>query len=93
MALLVIVAALFSFLNAGERVTLDLGFAVLYRISLVGLIFSAFLLGMIIMFLFGLRYDRRVRDALREQSARTPPPRDAYRSHQDHTSTPTQPPE
>ena len=49
-----------------DRVTLDLGFTVLYQISLVGLVFGSFLLGMVAMFLFGLRYDRKVREALRE---------------------------
>lgn len=69
-ALLVVVAAFFSFMNAGERVTLHVGFTVIYRISLVGLVFAAFLLGMITMFLFGLYHDRRIRSALREQEAR-----------------------
>jgi hypothetical protein len=79
-ALLVMVAAFFSFLNAGERVTLHVGFVTLYRISLVGLVFGAFLLGMVSMFLFGLGYDRRVRAALREQYNRRPPP-GAYPMH------------
>lgn len=65
-ALLVLVAGLFSFLNAGELVSLNVGFTVIYRISLVGLVFTAFLLGMVAMFLFGLSHDRRIRDALRE---------------------------
>jgi len=69
-ASLAILAAFFSFLNSNERVTLDVGFTVLYRISLVGLVFGSFLLGMIAMFLFGLRYDRKVRDALREHGTR-----------------------
>lgn len=64
---LVLVSGLFSFLNAGERVTLNMGVTTLYRISLVGLIFIAFLLGMLTMFLFGLRQDRRVRRALQAQ--------------------------
>ena len=66
---LVLVAGFFSFLNTGERVTVNLGFTVLYRLSLVGLVFGVFLLGMITMFLFGLRHDRRVRDSLRGQYA------------------------
>jgi hypothetical protein len=83
----VLFATLFSFLNAGERVTLNLGFTILYRISLVGLVFAAFLLGMFSMFLFSLRHDRRVREALmerererrlleRELSTYNPPPPD-----------------
>jgi hypothetical protein len=43
-------------------------------------VFGAFLLGMISMFLFGLRYDRRVRAALREQYQRAPPP-NSYSMH------------
>ncbi len=69
-ASLVLAAAAFSFLNSRERVTLDVGFTTLYQISLVGLVFGSFLMGMIAMFLFGLRYDRRVRDALRDHSVR-----------------------
>ena len=72
-AALVAAAALFSFLNSGERITLNVGFTVIYRISLVGLVFGAFLLGMIAMFLFGLRHDRRIREALREQYYRRGP--------------------
>lgn len=65
--LLVLIAALFSFLNAGERATVNLGYTVMYRVSLVGLVFIVFLLGMVAMFLFSLAYDRKVRAALREQ--------------------------
>src|SRR5690606_14630974 len=79
-AILVIVAAFFSFLNAGERAALNLGFTTVYRISLVALVFGAFLLGMVTMFVFGLRYDRRVRDALR-QGPDMPSHRDPYRDH------------
>jgi hypothetical protein len=71
-AALVAAAGVFSFLNSGERVTVNVGVATLYRISLVGLVFGAFLLGMVAMFLFGLRYDRRVREVLRQQSLRQP---------------------
>jgi len=69
-AVLVLIAALFSFLNSSARVTLDVGFTELYQISLVGLVFGSFLLGMIAMFLFGLRYDRKVRDTLRDHARR-----------------------
>jgi hypothetical protein len=68
-AVLVLAAAFFSFLNAGERVTLDLGFTVFYRISLVGLVFISFLLGMISMFFFSLHHDRQVRDFLRRRQS------------------------
>ena len=68
--LLILVAAIFSFLNADERIAINLGFTTLYRLSLVGVVFSVFLLGMLTMFLFGLRHDRAVRDALRTQGYR-----------------------
>lgn len=67
-AALVLTAAAFTFLNAGERVSLNLGFTILYRISLVGLVFAVFLVGMITMFLFGLRQDRRIRAMLRDRA-------------------------
>ncbi len=59
-------AALFASFNAGERVALNLGYTILYRVPLVPLIFLAFLVGMTTMFLLGLRHDLRVRRALRE---------------------------
>jgi hypothetical protein len=73
---LVLAAGFFSFLNAGERITLNLGFAVLYRISLVGLVFISFLLGMISMFLFSLHHDRQVRDFIRRRQS--PPSRSDF---------------
>ncbi|HEX6926166.1 MAG TPA: LapA family protein [Longimicrobiaceae bacterium] len=66
LALIALLAALFASFNTGERVALDLGFTTLYRVPLVPLIFLAFLLGMVTMFLVGLRHDLRVRRALRE---------------------------
>lgn len=65
---LFVAAAVFSFLNGGERVSLNVGVTTLYRISLVGLIFVVFLLGMVTMFIFGLRQDRRIRAALRNRA-------------------------
>lgn len=59
-------AAVFASFNSRERVALSLGFTEVYRVSLVVLIFVAFLAGMITMFLLGLRHDLRVRQALRE---------------------------
>ena len=99
--LLVVLAGLFSFLNAGERVTLNLGFTVFYRISLVGLVFSVFLLGMVAMFLFTLSHDRRVRELLRSYQREYPTPRDgtggareeAAAPRKESTSTPPPDPE
>lgn len=83
-AALVLTAAIFSFLNAGERVSLNIGIATLYRISFVGLIFVVFLLGMVTMFLFGLRQDRRVRAALRNRFMDSSVP-DPIRTNPPHT--------
>lgn len=66
LALIGAIAALFASFNTGERVALNLGFTMIYRVPLVPLIFVAFLLGMTTMFLVGLRHDLRVRRALRE---------------------------
>lgn len=66
LALIGVVAAVFASFNAGERVALNFGFAIFYRVPLVSLIFLAFLAGMTTMFLLGLRHDLRVRRALRE---------------------------
>ncbi len=74
LALVVVLAGLFAYLNGGERVTLYLGFATLYRISLVGLVFTAFLIGMTVMFLVGIEHDLRVRRLLREYHSRQGPP-------------------
>lgn len=73
LTLTTLLAAVFAFLNGGERVSLNVGFTVLYQIPLVGLVFAVFLLGMLTMFLIGLRHDLRVRRALREHHRPTPP--------------------
>jgi uncharacterized integral membrane protein len=70
LAAIVLLVGLFAYFNGGERVTLYLGFAILYRISLVGLVFVAFLLGMTLMFIVGVEHDLRVRRLLREYSSR-----------------------
>lgn len=80
LVVVMLLAGLFAYLNGGERVTLYLGFATLYRISLVGLVFVAFLLGMTVMFLVGIEHDLRVRRLLRE-----------YRLHERPPSTPRLP--
>lgn len=63
-------AAGLSYLNAGERVTVHLGLLILYRVPVSVLIFGAFLLGMLVMFLVGLRNDLRTRQLLRDRLAR-----------------------
>jgi uncharacterized integral membrane protein len=74
--LVAILAGAFAYLNGGERIALNLGFTVLFRVPLSIVVFGAFLLGMIVMFLLGLRHDLRVRRVLREieRSEPAPPP-------------------
>ncbi len=66
LALAVILAGAFAYLNSGERVSLDLGLFALFRVPLALLLFAAFLLGMVTMFLIGLRQDLQVRRHLRQ---------------------------
>lgn len=68
-----ILSALFAYSNSGERVALQLGPFVLYQVSLVLLIFVAFLAGMLTMFVLGLRHDMKVRRALQERGFDVPP--------------------
>lgn len=59
----------FAALNGTQRVTLRLGFATLYRTPLVGVVFAAVILGMLVMLAAGIRSDLRVRRVLRERLA------------------------
>lgn len=67
-----LLAAGFAYLNRGEWVTIRLGFIDLYRVGLSSVVFAAFLLGMIAMFLLGLRQDLRIRRVLRERQLGSP---------------------
>lgn len=79
LALAVLIAAVFAYLNANERVAIHVGLAVLYQIPLVGLVFVVYLLGMTTMYVLGLRHDRRVRRVLREHGLDDrPDPPDEY---------------
>jgi uncharacterized integral membrane protein len=64
---LVLFSGFFAYFNAGQRVALGLGFTTLYRVPFVAVVFTAFLLGMLTMFLVGLNHDRRMRRLLRER--------------------------
>lgn len=86
-----IIAGLFSAFNGGERVALDLGFAVFYRVPLVPLIFGVFLAGMTTMFLIGLRHDMRVRRALKEAGFQTGRVSSRRKSAVVEPSAPTEP--
>ena len=66
--LAVLVASMtFAGLNGGQRVTLRLGFATLYRVPLSVVAFGALILGMVIMLVAGISSDLRVRRILRER--------------------------
>lgn len=71
-AVIVVLAGIFSWLNSGETVALHFGLFVVYQLPIVTLCYLAFLLGMITMFLLGLRHDLEVRRVLREQGAAPP---------------------
>ena len=58
------IAALFAWLNMGERVTLRLGIVTLRSIPLSAVVFLSILIGMTIVFVVGLRADLRTRRML-----------------------------
>lgn len=79
LAMAVLIAAAFAYLNGNERVAMHVGVTVLYQVPLVGLVFAVYLLGMTTMYLLGLRHDRRVRRVLREHGLdERPVPPDEY---------------
>lgn len=60
-------AVAFAALNTGERVTVDLGFLVLYRVPLTLVIFGALFVGMVVMVAVSIDSDLRVRRILRDR--------------------------
>ena len=66
--LIFVAVAAFSFgfaaANASERVTLNLGVVTLRSVSLPVVVFASALIGMIVVFLVGLRADLRTRQLL-----------------------------
>ncbi|HEV2148324.1 MAG TPA: LapA family protein [Longimicrobiaceae bacterium] len=76
-AALALLAAGFAYLNQSETAAVHLGLVSIYRAPVSILLLGAFLLGMIAMFLLGLRQDLRVRRMLRE--------REDFRHHDDAT--------
>ena len=60
-------ALAFAALNAGERVTVDLGIVVIYRVPLTLVVFGALLLGMLAMVVVSIDSDLRVRRILRDR--------------------------
>ncbi len=62
-----LLSAGFAFANRGETAAVHLGFASFYRAPVAILMLGAFFLGMVVMFLLGLRHDLKVRRMLRER--------------------------
>ncbi len=60
----------FAALNGGQRVTLRLGIATLYRVPLTAVAFGGLILGMVVMLVAGIHSDLRVRRILRERLAK-----------------------
>jgi len=78
-----VAAGLFAFLNRFERVSVNLGLTRIDALPLSIFFFTAFLLGMAVLLLLSLPYDRRTRDLLRAHGladapgpADPPPPND-----------------
>jgi uncharacterized integral membrane protein len=67
-------AALFAWLNRGERIAVDVGVATFYRAPLTVVLFLAFVAGMLSMLLLSLRQDMRMRDELRARGLLDAPP-------------------
>jgi uncharacterized integral membrane protein len=53
--------------NAGERVTLDLGFATVYRVPVTYVAFGSLFVGMLVMLVAGIHSDLKVRRFLRDR--------------------------
>ena len=60
-----VLAALFAWLNMGERVTLRLGIVTLRSIPLSAVVFVSILVGMVLVFAVGLRADLKTRRMVR----------------------------
>lgn len=66
--LCVLVASiLFAALNGSQRVTIDLGVFVLYRVPLALVGFTGLFMGMMVMLIAGVRSDLKVRAVLRQR--------------------------
>jgi uncharacterized integral membrane protein len=66
---LTLAAGLFAYFNAGQRIAIGIGVTTFYRVPLVPVVFTSFVLGMLTMFLVGLRHDRHMRRLLEERDS------------------------
>ena len=76
----------FATLNGGQRVTVRLGFATFYQVSLTVVVFGAVILGMLGVLVAGISSDLRVRRILRERLAQESE-EERERLFVDHTQT------
>ena len=69
LAVLVVLVGSFAFgsMNAGQRVTLDLGLFVLYRVPVTVVAFGGLFTGMVVMLVAGINTDLKVRRILRRR--------------------------
>ncbi len=65
--IVLVVSIVFAALNASQRVTMDLGFVVLYRVPLTLVGFTGLFMGMVVMLVAGVRSDLKVRAVLRHR--------------------------
>lgn len=62
-----LISIVFAALNGDQRVTLDLGFLVLYRVPVTLVGFTGLFMGMVLMLVAGVRSDLKVRAVLRQR--------------------------
>lgn len=69
LAVLVVLVGSFAFgsMNAGQRVTVDLGLFVLYRVPVTVVAFGGLFTGMVVMLVAGINTDLKVRGILRRR--------------------------
>jgi uncharacterized integral membrane protein len=67
--LVLVLSMAFAALNGGQRVTLRMGFATLYRVPLTAVAFGALIVGMVVMLAAGIHSDLKVRRILRQRLA------------------------
>lgn len=62
-----VLSAVFAALNGQQRVTVDLGFFVLYRVPVTVVAFASLFTGMLVMLVAGVHTDLKVRAILRQR--------------------------
>ncbi len=65
--LVLILSAAFASANAAQRVTIDLGLVMLYRVPVTSVAFGGLFTGMVVMLVAGINSDLKVRGILRRR--------------------------